>query len=249
MPIKFLLRLMMLSWFFYAHTGIAASTVTPTLYTEQADQLIAQTKIEQPALAILAKQYNGFDNEWRELLRQQLIVNDDRNKTKLSQAIGLSLTLSFASTYYAYADDQSIDFFLQLQRQMLAQAQDDARLCSLLLNTASSRVDQQGTRPWLLDKKYKGYMPTIQTAMTQLIQSAQTPWPRVLPEQQSQLFMRRIISQMADTYGQDSIKHYEQMNNDNVNPAIRCQALYQLYETINQQPLELRAQLIRSFFG
>lgn len=247
MPIRKIVYLLIVIGIVF--TNITAAAITPAQYSAQAEQLIAQTKLQQPALVILAKAYNGFDIEWRELLRQQLIVNQHKNKAQLSLAIGLSLSMQYASSFYQYADDASIDYFLQLQRRMLLQAQSDARLCGLLLNTPSSRIDQQGMMPWLLDKKYRMYIPTIQTAMTQLIQSAQSPWPRKLPEQQSQLFMRRIVSQMADTYGQDSIKNYEQMNNDNVNPAIRCRSLFQLYETINQQPLQLRALLIRSFFG
>lgn len=229
--------------------NVALANPMPEQYSQQAQQLIAQTKIKQPALATLAKQHNAFDVQWHELLRQQLIISKHKNNEQLTQAIGLSLALQYAASYYQFADNTSIDNFLQVQRRLLLQTQTDARLCGILINTASSRVDQQGMQPWLLEKSYRMHTTDIQNAMTLLIQSGQNPWPRTLPDDQRELFMRRTISQMANIYGADSIKNYEQMNNENSSPANRCLGLYQLYETINRQPLELRAQLIRSFFG
>jgi hypothetical protein len=230
-------------------TGISKAELKPNFYQEQADRYIAQTKSEQPSFALLSQEQSGYEPLWRELLRQQLITSKKRDSAHISQAIALALAIQYVPPYLRYADDSNINYYFQLQRQFLLQAQTDGRLCRLLLNTQSSRIDQQGMSPWLLDKNYREYIPTLQTAMNQLITPKLNPWARQLPAEQSQLFMRRSISQMANTYGPDSIILYEQMNNENASPAKRCLGLYQLYETINTQPLELRAQLIRSFFG
>lgn len=247
MRIRMVLCFLILSAHLFFNAALA--NTMPEKYSQQAEQLIAQTKIKQPALATLAKQFNAFDAQWRELLRQQLIIRNHKNSEQLSKAIGLSLAMQYATSYYQFADNTSIDYFLQVQRRLLLQAQTDARLCGILINTASSRVDQQGMQPWLLEKNYRLHTTDIQNAMSLLIQSGQNPWSRTLPDDQRQLFMRRTISQMANIYGADTIKNYEQMNNENSSPANRCLGLYQLYETINRQPLELRAQLLRSFFG
>jgi hypothetical protein len=247
MRIRTTFCLLILSAHLFFHVALA--NPTPEKYSQQAEQLIAQTKIKHPELATLAKQFNAFDIQWQELLRQQLIIRTHKNSEQLSQAIGLSLALQYAASYYQFADNTSIDYFLQVQRRLLLQAQTDARLCGILINTASSRVDQQGMQPWLLEKSYRMHIDSIQNAISLLVQSGHNPWPRTLPDDQQQLFMRRTISQMATIYGASSIKNYEQMNNENSSPTNRCLALYQLYETINKQPVELRAQLLRSFFG
>lgn len=227
----------------------ASAENQPGYYQQQADIYMAQTTSKQPSFALLSQQQSGFQPLWRELLRQQLITGKKKDGAAISQAIALTLAIQYIPSYLRDADDPSIDYYFQLQRRLLLQAQTDARLCSLLLNTQSSRNDQQGMPPWLLDKKYRSYIPSLQTAMNQLIKPRKDTWSRQLPAEQSQLFMRRTISQMANTYGTDSIASYEQMNNENSSPAKRCLGLHQLYETINMQPLELRAQLIRSFFG
>ncbi|MBP6300267.1 MAG: hypothetical protein KA365_07635 [Arenimonas sp.] len=247
MRIRAALCLLILSAYFFFNVALA--NPMPEKYSQQAEQLIAQTKIKQPALAILAKQFNAFDAQWQELLRQQLIIRTHKNSEQLSNAIGLSLALQYAASYYQYTDNTSLDYFLQVQRRLFLQAQTDPRLCGILMNTASSRVDQQGMQPWLLEKNYRSHAAGIQKAMNLLIQSEQSPWPRTLPDNQRESFMRRTINQMANIYGADSIKNFEQMNNENSSPTNRCLALHQLYETINAQPLELRAQLLRSFFG
>ncbi len=244
----FLLTCILLSTaIFFA--GNTKAEVKPSYYQEQAEFYITQTKAKHPSLAVITQDQPDFEPLWRELLRQQLITSKKKESAAISQAIALTMAIQYVPTYLAYADDANINYYFQLQRKFLLQAQTDGRLCGLLLNTQSSRMDQQGMPPWLLEKKYRDNIPALQTAMNKLIIPKQNAWARLLPAEQSQVFMRRVINQMANTYGADSIKLYEQMNNENASPTQRCLGLYQLYETLNIQPLELRAQLIRSFFG
>ena len=241
-----LLLLFLCSLFFNSASN---AKMQSNVYQQQAEAYIAKTKAKQPSLALLAQQQADFEPLWRELLRQQLITSKKRDGGAISQALALTMAIQYVPAYLAYADDVSINDYFQLQRKFLFQAQTDERLCRLLLNTQSSRIDQQGMPPWLLEKNYRANIPTLQAALNKLIVPKQNTWARQLPEEQSQLFMRRLISQMANTYGANSIPLYEQMNNENASPTNRCLSLTQLYETINTQPLELRAQLIRSFFG
>lgn len=242
-----LICIMLITAIFFV--GNTKAEVKPSYYQEQADFYIAQSKANQPSLALITQDQPGFEPLWRELLRQQLITSKKRDSASISQAIALTMAIQYVPAYLAYADDASINYYFQLQRKFLLLAQTDGRLCRLLLNTQSSQIDQQGMPPWLLEKNYRSNIPTLQTAMNKLITPKQNAWARQLPAEQSQLFMRRLIGQMANTYGIESIQIYEQMNNENASPAQRCLGLYQLYETISTQPLELRAQLIRSFFG
>lgn len=244
-------RLLPIFVFFIAmsHAHAKSTEQTPSFYQEQAAAYIATTKTQHPSLALLAQQHADFEPLWRELLRQQLITSKKKDSESISQAIALMLAIQYVPTYYHYADDPSINTYFQLQRSLLSQSQTDARLCRLLLNTQSSQNDQHGMPPWILEKKYRANIPVLQTAVNQLITARKLPWARQLPEEQNQTFMRRTINQMASIYGAESLAMYEQMNNENSSPDHRCLGLHQLYETINLQPLELRAQLIRSFFG
>lgn len=229
---------------------LAAKTAkTPEAYQAQAEQLVAQTLIKIPAYTLLAERQKDFVPAWSEQLRQQLIVGAGKRERELSESIALGLAMHSGNDYLTAADDDSVDRYFQQQRRLLADAQQDPRLCRLLLGTASARMDQSGAPPWLMEKKYRIYKPDLQQALTELIVNAQGKWPRTLPAEQNSLFIRRLVSRMVDTYGPESLKRYELMSNENASPEIRCLGLHQLYETIATQPLELRAQLVRGYFG
>ncbi len=227
----------------------AKSSKTPEEFQRQAEQIVAEDLQKIPAYAILAKQQKNFLPAWRELLRQQLIVGNNRKPHDTSQAIALALALNMSNNYLLAANNETVDNYFQQQRQFLQLSQQDPKLCRLLLNTPAQRADQTGMPPWLLEKNYRRYKPALQKAVEQLILSSENQWPRTLPEEQSQQFMKRIVSQMVSTYGPESLKRYELMSNENASPETRCMGLHQLYETINTQPVELRTQLVRSFFG
>ena len=230
-------------------SALASDANTPEAYQRQAEQIRAKTETLVPAFALIGQQQPSFTNAWNELLRQQLIVSHGRDTQALSQAIALGLALHYINPFLLRADDSSVDGFFQQQRTLLALAQNDPVLCSVLLNTPSARADQSGRPPLLWQSKYKKLRPHLQSALTQVIMSGNGKQPRELPAEQSRLFMQRIVSQMSANFGPESLNQYELMRNDNASPGARCTGLYQLYETINDQPLELRAQLMRSFFG
>lgn len=227
----------------------AKSFNTPEDYQRQAEQIVAEDVQQIPAYAILASQQKNFLPAWRELLRQQLIVGNSRQAHNTSQAIALALALNSSNNFLLAADNERVNNYFQQQRLLLKLSQQDTQLCRILLNTPAQRADQTGSTPWLLDKNYRRYRADLQRAVTQLIISSENQLSRGLPEQQSQQFMKRIVSQMVNTYGPESLSRYELMSNENASPVTRCTGLHQLYETINTQPVELRAQLVRSFFG
>jgi len=229
---------------------LAAKTAkTPEAYQAQAERLVAQTLVKIPAYAVLAQKQADFVPAWSEQLRQQLIVGAGKRERELSESIALGLAMHSGNDYLTAADDERVDRYFQQQRRLLADAQQDPRLCRLLLGTTSARMDQSGAPPWLMEKNYRAYKPELQQALTELIVNAQGKWPRTLPAEQNSLFIRRLVSRMVDTYGPESLKRYELMSNENASPEIRCLGLHQLYETIASQPLELRAQLVRGYFG
>lgn len=231
-------------------TGAPAKTAkTPEDFQKQAVRHVEQTLKEIPAYAIMAQRQTDFVPVWREQLRQQLIVGGGKRGHELSESIALGLAMHSGNEYLSAADDGSVNRYFQQQRRLLADAQQDPRLCRLLLGTPSARVDQTGALPWLMEKNYRKYRPELQEALTGLVVNAQDQWPRTLPAEQNSLFIRRLVARMADIYGPDSLKRYELMGNDNASPGTRCTALHQLYETIATQPLELRAQLVRGYFG
>jgi hypothetical protein len=227
----------------------AKSSQISEQYQRKAEQIVADDLQQIPAYDILAKQQKSFLPLWNELLRQQLIVGTSRNAHDTSQAIALGLALNMVNYFLLTASNEHVNNYFQQQRLLLELSQQNPLLCRILLNNAAQRADQTGTTPWLLDKRYLRYKPALQRAVTQLIAGSENQIPRSMPEEQSQQFMKRIVSQMVNTYGADSLKRYELMSNENANPETRCLGLHQLYETINTQPIELRAQLVRSFFG
>mgnify|MGYP006378326809 CR=1 FL=1 len=222
---------------------------SPEDYQRQASRAVERTLQEIPAYAIMAQRQADFVPAWREQLRQQLIVSGGRRARELNESIALGLAMHSGNDYLTAADDDSVDRYFQQQRRLLADAQQDPRLCRLLLGTASARMDQSGAPPWLMEKNYRKYRPDLQQALTELVVNAQGKWPRTLPAEQNSLFIRRLVSRMVDTYGPESLKRYELMSNENASPEIRCLGLHQLYETIATLPLELRAQVVRGYFG
>jgi hypothetical protein len=232
-----------------AFSAQAKPVKTPEHFQLTAEQIIDLDLAAIPAYALLLKQQKNFAATWQELLRQQLIIGNHQDPHAVSQAIALALAMNISNQFITRADNKSVDKYFQQQRILLQQSQQDPRLCRILLNTATQRADQNGATPWLLEKPYRHIKPELQQAITQLILSAENQWPRILPDEQAQQFMQRIVAQMAHQYGSDSLNRYTLMHNENASPEIRCIGLYQLYETINTQPLELRAQLLRSFFG
>ena len=113
----------------------------------------------------------------------------------------------------------------------------------------TARRDSAGEVPWLMQKPYRDRQAALQQAVTQLLLSGNGKPPRMLPPDDAERFMQRTASQMAARFGPDSLKDYEAMLDDNAGPAQRCKGLYQLMETINAQAPELRAQMVRQFFG
>jgi hypothetical protein len=61
--------------------------------------------------------------------------------------------------------------------------------------------------------------------------------------------MQRLISRMAQRFGAASLREYELIENENADPMTRCKAVWQVAETMHNEPLELRAHLVRIYFG
>lgn len=232
-----------------ACSGVSEAAKTPEATQAQAELVVARGKQKQPAFALLTEQQKGFEAEWQEQLRQQLVVGTRGSPDAISNAIVTAMALFAAGGYLSSADDISVDAFFQQQRMLVSHAQTDARLCARLLNTQSARRDSVGEAPWLMQKPYRSQQSALQQAVTQLLLSGNGKPPRMLPPDDAERFMQRTASQMAERYGPDSLKDYEAMLDDNAGPAQRCKGLHQLMETINMQAPELRAQMVRQFFG
>jgi hypothetical protein len=230
-----------------ACVDVRAKPDTPEATQAQAEQ--ARGKLRQPAFALLAGQQDGFEAEWQEQLRQQLIVGTRGSPDAISDAIATAMAVFAAGAYLPSADDASVDAFFQQQRILVSRARTDGRLCARLLNTPSARRDSAGEVPWLMQKPYRDRQAALQQAVTQLLLSGNGKPPRLLPPDDAERFMQRTASQMAARFGPDSLQDYEAMLDDNAGPAQRCKGLYQLMETINAQAPELRAQMVRQFFG
>jgi hypothetical protein len=232
-----------------ACAGIPSELKTPEADFARAKTVVDDSKQKQPALAILAEQQKGFEADWREQLRKQLVAGTPGSAQAISDAIVTGMALFTVGGYLVKADNDRVDAFFQQQRILAAQAQNDPRLCALLLNTPSARHDSFGEAPWLLQKPYSAQLPALQQSIAQLVLDAQDKQPRLLPPADAEHFMQRTASQMGAKFGQQSLQDYEAMLNTNAGPAIRCKGLYELMETINLQAPELRAQMVRQFFG
>jgi hypothetical protein len=229
--------------------GRAASTPDPVALQRQAEAVVMETRKRQPAYALLAEQQAGFLMSWREQVRQFMAVNGRRNTQAASRAIATALGLNASTAYLSRSDDNAIDALLVQQRRLMAMAQTDARLCGILLNTTTARLDENGHTPWLLRKPYRALQPDLESALFQIVTSAQDKAPRTLPEGQNQQFTQRIAARIGERYGRDGLEDLERMQNDNTAPTLRCRGIFRLLETIAEQPSELRAQLMRIYFG
>lgn len=232
-----------------ACAGIPSALKTPEADYARAKAVVDDSKQKQPALAILAEQQKGFEADWREQLRKQLVAGTPGSPETISDAIVTGMALFTVGGYLVKADNEHVDAFFQQQRILVARAQNDPQLCAMLLNTPSARQDSIGEVPWLLQKPYSAQLPALQQSIAQLVLDAQGKQPRLLPPAEAERFMQRTASQMGAKFGQQSLQDYEAMLNANAGPAIRCKGLYELMETINLQAPELRAQMVRQFFG
>lgn len=231
------------------NSAFAQNMRTPESVEQAVQNELAASQQRLPAMAILATQYPEFLNAWRVQLRQQLIVGTGKQASASSDAIALAEAMNYANQYLNRADDNRVDAYFQQQRSFLNAARSDTGLCGRLLNTATARSDHRYSAPWLLDARYRKSLPAWQRAVSELILQAQDAQPRRLPTEQNQLFMQRLVSKMALRFGPDSLREYELIENDNANPATRCKAVWQVAETMQDQHLELRAHLVRIFFG
>jgi hypothetical protein len=233
--------------FLLSQNALAQTRRSPESVEREVQTQLTQSQMRHPAFAALAEQQPDFLSAWRTPLREQLIVLAPKQWPAASDAIALAESLHVANRYLIRADDIRVDAYFQQQRVLLNLARADARLCARLLDTAISRADERYSTPWLLDARFNKNRQALQTAVTDLVLQAQTP--RRLPAEQNQLFMQRLISRMAQRFGAASLREYELIENENADPMTRCKAVWQVAETMHQEPLELRAHLVRIFFG
>ena len=230
-----------------SQNALAQTLRSPESVERDVQTQLAQSQMRHPAFAALAEQQPDFLSAWRTQVREQLIVLTPKQWPAASDAIALAESLNVANRYLMRSDDNRVDAYFQQQRILLEAARRDTRLCSRLLNTAISNADERYNTPWLLDASFRKIQPALQTAVAGLVLQAQTP--RRLPAEQNQLFMQRLISRMAQRFGAASLREYELIENENADPMTRCKAVWQVAETMHNEPLELRAHLVRIFFG
>lgn len=228
---------------------IRAENADPDDLRRQADTAVSDTGKNQPVYALLAEQQNGFLVNWREQLRQYMAINGRRNTQDASRAIAAALGLNATVAYLSRSPDEAIDALLAQQRRLMTMAQDDAALCGILLNTTTARLDENGREPWLLRKPYATLLTDLESALAGIVIGAQGSPARTLPEAQGQQFTQRIAARVGERYGQEGLEDLERMQNDNTAPARRCRGVSRLLEAIAEQPPELRAQLMRIYFG
>jgi hypothetical protein len=226
-----------------------AAEPDPAALQQQAEAAVTETRKRQPAYALLAGQQDGFLVNWREQVRQFIAVNGRRNTQTASRAIATALGLNASTAYLSRSDDNAIDALLIQQQRLMTMAQTDARLCGILLNTTTARLDENGHAPWLLRKPYSTLLPDLESAVSGIVMSAQGRPARTLPEAQSQQFTQRIAARIGERYGREGLDDLERMQNDNTAPAQRCRGVFRLLEAIAEQPPELRVQLMRIYFG
>lgn len=234
-------------FFLLCQNTLAQSLRSPESVERDLQTILLQSQAQQPVFKALAEQQPAFLSAWREQLRQQIIVSAPKQWLAASNAIALAEALKVSNQYLSRNDDERVDGYFQQQRLLLAKARNDDRLCSRLLNTVISDADERYNTPWLLDTHYRKMQPSLQRAVAELVLHAQTP--RHLPTEQNQLFMQRLISRMALRFGNESLREYDLIENENANTTTRCKALWQVTESMHDEPLELRAHLVRIYFG
>lgn len=229
--------------------GQGADAASPEDLRRQADALVAEIRGRQPVYGLLAEQQDAYLLNWREQIRQYIAVNGGRNAPAAGRAIAAALALNASAAYLSRSDDAGVDALLVQQRRLMALAQTDAPLCGILLNTPTARLDENGRTPWLLRSPYKTMLPGLETALFQVVGSAQGKAPRTLPDSQGQQFTQRIAARMGERFGREGLDDLERLQNDNSAPALRCRGVSRLLDTIAEQPPELRTQLMRIYFG
>ena len=227
----------------------AAARVTPEDDLRRAQAQTAETRARHPALDLLARQQPDFEAAWREQLRQRLVVAPKREARAASEAIATGLALNAINGHLARAGDPAVEGLFVQQRRLMAAAKDDGALCAILLNTPSGREDRAGTPPWLLQKPWRGWQPDLLAAVSALVLDGQGEQLRQLPPEQTRWFMQRTAEQVAGRFGADGLARYERLQDGNGAPRARCLGLHELFEVLAEQPPELRALLLRAYFG
>jgi hypothetical protein len=233
--------------FLLSQNALAQTLRSPESVERDVQTQLTQSQMRHPAFAALAEQQPDFLSAWRTQLREQLIVLAPKQWPAASDAVALAESLNVANRYLMRADDKRVDAYFQQQRLLLDAARRDSRLCSRLLNTAISNADERYNAPWLMQAGFRKNLSALHSAVAGLVLQAQTP--RRLPAEQNQLFMQRLISRMAQRFGAASLREYELIENENADPMTRCKAVWQVAETMHNEPLELRAHLVRIYFG
>lgn len=226
-----------------------AARIDPDALRQQANTIVAKTRKQQPAYDQLAEQQNDYLVNWRERMRQYLAIHGNHNTSAASRAIATALALNVSTTYLNRSHDTAIDALLLQQRRLMTLAQSDPLLCNILLNSASARQDESGRIPWLLRTPYNAMMPELESALLQVIQGAQDIAPRTLPVEQNSQFTQRVSTRIRERYGEEGLNDLARLQNDNTAALQRCRGISRLLEVIAEQPLELRAQLMRIYFG
>lgn len=227
----------------------AAARVTPEDDLRRAQAQIAETRARHPALDLLARQQPDFEAAWREQLRQRLVVAPKREARAASEAIATGLALNAINGHLARAGDPAVEGLFVQQRRLMAAAKDDGALCAILLNTPGAREDRAGTMPWLLQKPWRDGRGDLLAAVSALVIDARDKPARRLPPEQERGFMQRVAGRISGRFGADGLARYERLQDGNGAPLQRCLGLHELFEVLAEQPPELRAMLLRAYFG
>lgn len=230
-------------------TAQAAGLAAAEDSLRRAQAQIAETRARHPALDLLARQQPGFEEAWREQLRQRLVVAPRREARTASEAIAVGLALNAINGHLARAGDPAVEGLFVQQRRLMAAAIDDGALCAILLNTPVAREDRAGTPPWLLQKPWRDWRDDLFAAVSALVIDGQDRQARRLPPEQERGFMQRVASRVSARFGAEGLARYERLQNENGAPLQRCLGLHELFEVLAEQTPELRAALLRAYFG
>lgn len=230
-------------------TAQAAGLTAPEDAQHRAQAQMAETRARHPALDLLARQQPGFEAAWREQLRQRLVVAPRREARAASEAIAVGLALNAINSHLARAGDPAVEGLFVQQRRLMAAATGDPALCAILLNTPAAREDRAGAPPWLLQKPWNDGRDDLLAAVSAVILDAGDGPARRLPPEQERGFMQRVAARVSDRFGADGLARYERLQDGNGAPQARCRGLHELFEVLAEQPPELRAMLLRAYFG
>lgn len=227
----------------------AAELTAPEDGLRRAQAQVAETRTRHPALDLLARQQPGFEAAWQEQLRQRLVVAPRRETRAASEAIAVGLALNAINGHLARAGDPAVEGLFVQQRRLMAAATGDPVLCAILLNTPAARADRAGTPPWLLQKPWRDGRDDLLAAVSAVVIDGQDKPARRLPPEQERGFMQRVASRVSARFGADGLARYERLQDENGAPQARCRGLNELFEVLAEQPPELRAALLRAYFG